>query len=129
MKNRKERIAKLATEVEDQSKNIISNSKFSKINTTSAKYAKNTSQNIVTTEPKEKIKREDVEDDDGYVNQSLEYRIASGGIPIGSGGLYFKLNPSYLDALNWLCANPNDILSKIAPPIRLGAKYFMEQVN
>ncbi len=64
MKNRKERIAKLATEVEDQSKNIISNSKFSKINTTSAKYAKNTSQNIVTTEPKEKIKREDVEDDD-----------------------------------------------------------------
>ena len=72
---------------------------------------------------------EDVEDDDGFVNQSLEYRIASGGIPIGSGGLYFKLNPSYLDALNWLCANPNDILSKIAPPIRLGAKYFMEQVG
>ena len=72
---------------------------------------------------------EDVEDDDGFVNQSLEYRIASGGIPIGSGGLYFKLNPSYLDALNWLCANPNDTLSKIAPPIRLGAKYFMEQVG
>lgn len=72
---------------------------------------------------------EDVEDDDGFVNQSLEYRIASGGIPIGSGGLYFKLNPSYLDALNWLCANPNDMLSKIAPPIRLGAKYFMEQVG
>lgn len=64
MKNRSERIAKLATEVEDQSKNIISNSKFSKINTTSAKYAKNTSQNIFTTEPKEKIKQEEIEDDD-----------------------------------------------------------------
>lgn len=72
---------------------------------------------------------EDLEDDNGFVNQSLEYRIATGGIPIGSGGLYFKLNPSYLDALNWLYANPNDVLTKIAPPIRLSAKYFMEQVG
>ena len=98
MKNRKERIAKLATEVEDQSKNIISNSKFSKINTTSAKYAKNTSQNIVTTEPKEKIKQEEIEDDDFnpfiindkyYPKLNLEI-INSWLLP---KGLNLKINP------------------------------------
>lgn len=68
-------------------------------------------------------------DNDGYVDQSLEYRIASGGIPLGSGGMYFKLNPSYLDAMNWFYGGPDDVLSKVSPPIRALAKAGIETMG
>lgn len=73
---------------------------------------------------------EDVEDEENdYVNQSLEYRIASGGIPLGSGGMYFKLNPSYLDAMNWFYGGPDDFLSNVIPPIRSLAKAGIDTMG
>ena len=69
------------------------------------------------------------EDDEDKVDQSLEYRIASGGIPLGSGGLYFKLNPSYLDAMNWFYGGPDDFLSKVSPPIRTLANATIETMG
>lgn len=73
---------------------------------------------------------DDVQDDrNGFIDQSLEYRIASGGIPLGSGGLYLKLNPSYLDALNWFYGGPADFLDKVSPPIRSLAKAGVEELG
>lgn len=70
-----------------------------------------------------------VDDQNGYIDQSLEYRIASGGIPLGAGGLYFKLNPSYLDALNWFYGGPDDFLSKVSPPIRSLARASIMEMG
>ena len=70
-----------------------------------------------------------IDDQNGYIDQSLEYRIASGGIPLGSGGLYFKLNPSYLDALNWFYGGPDDFLSKVSPPIRSLARASIMEMG
>ncbi len=70
-----------------------------------------------------------VDDKNGYIDQSLEYRIASGGIPLGSGGLYFKLNPSYLDALNWFYGGPDAFLSKVSPPMRSLAKASIMEMG
>ena len=73
---------------------------------------------------------EDIKDEENdYVNQSLEYRISSGGIPLGSGGMYFKLNPSYLDAMNWFYGGPDDFLSNTIPPIRSLAKAGIDTMG
>lgn len=65
-------------------------------------------------------------DEDGYVNQSRLYQINSGGIPIGSGGMYFKLSPSYLDALNWFYGGPEAVFNKVVPALRLTGRAFMQ---
>lgn len=70
---------------------------------------------------------EDVVDDtSGIVDQSLLSRIAKMGLPIGSGGMYFKLNPSILDAMNWYYMSPGDVLQNIATPLRLSAQGTMQ---
>ena len=72
---------------------------------------------------------DDMEDEKGRIDKSLEYRIASGGIPLGSGGMYLKLNPSYLDAMNWFYGGPDDFLSNVSPPIRTLAKATIDTMG
>ena len=69
------------------------------------------------------------ENGESQVNNSLAYRILHGGLPIGNGGMYFKLNPSYTDAFNWVYGGPAGMLQNIAPPIRTGIKFSLTQLG
>lgn len=69
---------------------------------------------------------DDLQDERGVVNNSVMYQILSGGIKIGSGGMYFKLNPSYLDALNWFYGGPSNLLDRMVPSLQLPIRGFMQ---
>lgn len=69
------------------------------------------------------------ENGESQVNRSLLYRILHGGLPIGDGGMYFKLNPSYTDAFNWVYGGPAGMLQNVAPPLRTGIKYSLTQLG
>ena len=61
--------------------------------------------------------------------QQLDYEsswmLKTGGIPIGNGKYYFKLNPSFYDALDTMYGWPTDLVSNQNPLLRLASRALM----
>lgn len=51
-------------------------------------------------------------------NQSLQYQILAGNLPLSDTGFTFKANPSYMDVYNLLVDPANSVVSKLAAPIQ-----------
>lgn len=57
------------------------------------------------------------------------WMLKSGGIPIGNGNYYFKINPSFLDALNTIYGFPTEAISSQNPLLRLATRASMYQLG
>lgn len=69
------------------------------------------------------------ESNDEYVaNKSVQEIFNNGRIPIGKSGLNININPSFLDAMNWVYRAPETILGQVASPfqplLRSSMKYL-----
>ena len=69
------------------------------------------------------------DEQDPFNNASLAYMMLNGGIPIGDKGLYLKTSPSFLSALNYFYSGPEALLSSVAAPIELLAKFAMTNLG
>ena len=69
------------------------------------------------------------DEQDPFNNASLAYMMLNGGIPIGDKGLYLKISPSFLSALNYFYSGPEALLSAVAAPIELLAKFAMTNLG
>ena len=69
------------------------------------------------------------DEQDPFNNASLAYMMLNGGIPIGDKGLYLKTSPSFLSALNYFYSGPEALLSTVAAPIELLAKFAMTNLG
>lgn len=69
--------------------------------------------------------RDYYEDEEAYNNPSLMNMMNNGGLPIGSSGLYMKVLPSSLSALNWFYAMPSQYLTSVIPPAETLSKELM----
>ena len=69
------------------------------------------------------------DEQDPFNNASLAYMMLNGGIPIGDKGLYLKTSPSFLSALNYFYSGPEALLSAVAAPIELLAKFAMTNIG
>lgn len=69
------------------------------------------------------------DEQDPFNNASLAYMMLNGGIPIGDKGLYLKIRPSFLSALNYFYSGPEALLSTVAAPIELLAKFAMTNIG
>ena len=69
------------------------------------------------------------DEQDPFNNASLAYMMLNGGIPIGDKGLYLKTSPSFLSALNYFYSGPEALLSAVAAPIELLAKFAMTNMG
>jgi hypothetical protein len=58
-------------------------------------------------------------------NQSLQYQILSGNIPLNDKGLTLKLNPSIMDLYNMLTDPFNSVKEKMAAPLQMGVDEFI----
>ena len=69
------------------------------------------------------------DEQDPFNNASLAYMMLNGGIPIGDKGLYLKISPSFLSALNYFYSGPEALLSAVAAPIELLSKFAMTNMG
>lgn len=69
------------------------------------------------------------EDEDIYNNKSITYMMANGALPIGKSGLYLKMFPSALGALNWFYGMPSQAMTSIVPPVEFLAKEMMYRMG
>ena len=69
------------------------------------------------------------DEQDPFNNASLAYMLLNGGIPIGDKGLYLKIRPSFLSALNYFYSGPEALLSSVAAPIELLSKFAMTNIG
>ena len=68
-------------------------------------------------------------EDDPTNNMSLEYMAHTGGVPIGTSGLYMKVNPSFYSAMDGVFGGPSALLDKLAPPIQYLARYSLDAIG
>ena len=61
-------------------------------------------------------------DEDRYNNKGIANQMLNGNIPLGNEGLYLKVNPSALSALNWFLDMPSQLLNSTVPPVQLLGK-------
>lgn len=65
--------------------------------------------------------------------QQLDYEsswmLKTGGIPIGNGQYYFKLNPSFFDAMETMYGFPTDLVDRQNPLLRLATRASMYELG
>ena len=69
------------------------------------------------------------EDEQFYNNPSMAYMMANGALPIGKSGLYLKMFPSALGALNWFYGMPSQYMTSVVPPIEFLTKEMMYRMG
>lgn len=68
-------------------------------------------------------------DEYGEYDVSNDYMLATGGIPIGGSGLYFKLDPSCLDFFRIFYGGLPDNIKGLNPLLQFGFKYSMYELG
>lgn len=64
-------------------------------------------------------------DTNARLDFSASHMMRTGGIPIGNGQYYFKINPSVFDALGLMYDLPIDAISTLNPLFKLATRYSM----
>ena len=59
------------------------------------------------------------QDENIFENPSILYMMANGALPIGPSGLYLKMFPSALGAMNWFYSMPSQFLTSVVPPVEI----------
>lgn len=76
--------------------------------------------------------------DDSFENQadtnarldfSSSHMMRTGGLPIGNGEYYFKINPSIFDSLGIMYNLPADAISSLNPLLKVATRYSMYQLG
>ena len=57
------------------------------------------------------------------------WMLKTGGIPIGNGKYYFKLNPSFFDAMQTMYGFPSDLVSMQNPLLRIATRASMYELG
>ena len=57
------------------------------------------------------------------------WMLKSGGIPIGNGNYYFKINPSFFDAIQTMYGLPSELVSNQNPLLRLASRASMYELG
>ena len=69
------------------------------------------------------------EAEDYYNNPSVAYMMTHGALPVGSKGLYLKMFPSALGALNWFYGLPSQYMQSVIPPLETLTKELFYQIG
>ena len=63
--------------------------------------------------------------EDPEQNQSVNYMMGHGGIPIGDSGMYLKTEPSFLQPINLMLGSPSEYMNTLATPFQFGIKALL----
>ena len=71
----------------------------------------------------------DISPEERMENRALQNQLVQGNVPLGKSGMFLKLRPSYLGAMDLIYGGPASLLYNVAGPIKLLMKTLYNEMG